>query len=271
MFVNTEIGGSKLDFEGMIDYTTTFSWWQDNRVTGRVGEMPIGLKNDIKMLWEVGYAMVKETEAVHCSYDNSTCYKALNVPVIFDISSSVGYTSGHQNLTIHGHGFNSDNITVVVDGVNCTVTNSQEDAVSCEVQPKSAPSLDNVPQVGSNGLRRKFWNHTNRGKNNWGNMDRYGPTNEYLATSFEIPTNQGYRIGDKMYGWFIAPETTSYRFHMSCDDICDLNMGLNTSDPLNTTLIVSRRSYSAHRQNFKLLNDAVSQWVNLTKGEKYYM
>ena len=27
MFVNTEIGGSKLDFEGMIDYTTTFSWW----------------------------------------------------------------------------------------------------------------------------------------------------------------------------------------------------------------------------------------------------
>ena len=78
-------------------------------------------------------------------------------------------------------------------------------------------------------------------------LDRYGHTDEYLSTSFEIPTNQGYRIGDKMYGWFIAPETTSYRFHMSCDDICDLNMGLNTSDPLDTTLIVSRRSASAHR------------------------
>lgn len=126
--------------------------------------MPIGHKNDIKMLWEVGYAMVSETEAVHCTYDNSTCYKALNVPVIFNISKNVGYTSGHQNLTIHGHGFNSDNITVTVDGVNCTVTNSQEDAVSCEVQPKSAPSDANSSAfVGSNGIRRQFWNHTNYG------------------------------------------------------------------------------------------------------------
>jgi len=204
-------------------------------VKGLVGEMPIGHKNDIKMLWEVGYAMVSETESLHCTYDNSTCYKALNVPVIFNLSSRVGYTSGHQNLTIHGHGFNSDNITVTVDGVNCTVTSYQEDSVNCEVQPKTAPSLANIPQVGSNGVRRKFWNHTNTGKNNWDGMERYNPSAEYLATSFEVPTNNGNRIGNKLVGWFIAPETTSYRFHMSCDDICDLKMGLDPADPLNTT------------------------------------
>lgn len=128
------------------------------------------------MLWEVGYAAVSETEATHCTYDNSTCYKALYVPAIFNLSSNVGYTSGHQNLTIHGHGFNNDNITVTVDGVDCTVTSYQETSVSCEVQPKSAPSVGGVPQVGSNGMRRKFWNHTNLGKNTWGGMDRYAPT-----------------------------------------------------------------------------------------------
>lgn len=48
-------------------------------------------------------------------------------------------------------------------------------------------------------------------------------------------------------------------------------MGLNASDPLNTTLIVSRRSSQQHRKHFQLRNDAVSTWVNLTKGEKYYM
>lgn len=84
--------------------------------------MPIGHNKDIKMLWEVGYAMVKETEATHCSYDNQTCYQAMNVPVIFNVSSHVGFTSGYQNLTIHGHGFANENISVKVDGVNCPVT-----------------------------------------------------------------------------------------------------------------------------------------------------
>lgn len=132
-FVNTEIDGSKLDFEYLVDYETTYSNWHDNRVMGQVGEMPIGPKSDIKMLWEVGYAYVSETEATHCTYDNSSCYQALNVPAIFNISATEGYTSGHQNLTIHGHGFNSPNITVTVAGVNCVVTQYQEESVSCEV------------------------------------------------------------------------------------------------------------------------------------------
>jgi hypothetical protein len=74
------------------------------------------------MLWEVGHAKVSEVQAKHCSYDMSKCYYAMNVPVIFNISSHIGYTSGRQNLTIHGYGFNSPKTTVKVAGVDCKVT-----------------------------------------------------------------------------------------------------------------------------------------------------
>lgn len=33
-FVNVEIGGSKLDFEGRVDSTTSLSQWRKNRVVG---------------------------------------------------------------------------------------------------------------------------------------------------------------------------------------------------------------------------------------------
>lgn len=86
-FVNTEIGGSKLDYEEFVDYESSFSSWYQNNVIGRVGDLPIGHNNDIKMLWEVGYAIVAETEATHCSYDMSRCYQAMNVPSISNISA----------------------------------------------------------------------------------------------------------------------------------------------------------------------------------------
>jgi hypothetical protein len=36
-FVNVEIGGSKLDFEGLVTAEDTFSWWRDNWEMGQVG------------------------------------------------------------------------------------------------------------------------------------------------------------------------------------------------------------------------------------------
>ena len=60
VFVNTELGGSKLDFEYQVDSETSFSYWTNNEVMGTVGEMPIGHDKDIQMLWEVGYAMIAE-------------------------------------------------------------------------------------------------------------------------------------------------------------------------------------------------------------------
>ena len=100
-FVNTEVGGSKLDYEFQVDSDTSFWYWSKAmKVMGSVGEMPVGHDKDIKMLWEVGYAMVSEQEATHCSYDMSRCYMAMNVPSISNISAHQGYTSGGQNLTV---------------------------------------------------------------------------------------------------------------------------------------------------------------------------
>jgi len=94
IFVNTEIGGSKIDYEFQVDYDDTFSSWYDNKVRGTIGDMPVGHDKDIKMLWEVGFAMVAEQEATHCSYDMSTCYLAMNVPSISNISAKMGFTNG---------------------------------------------------------------------------------------------------------------------------------------------------------------------------------
>ena len=47
VFVNTELGGSKLDFEYQVDSDTSFSYWTNNEVMGTVGEMPIGHDKDI--------------------------------------------------------------------------------------------------------------------------------------------------------------------------------------------------------------------------------
>lgn len=86
VFVNTEIGGSKLDYEFNVDFDTTFHYWTDNKVLGSVGDMPVGHDKDIKMLWEVGYAFVAEVESTHCTYDMKKCYQAMAVPSISSIS-----------------------------------------------------------------------------------------------------------------------------------------------------------------------------------------
>ena len=167
IFVNTEIGGSKLDYEFRVDADTTFHYWYDNKVLGTVGDIPVGHDKDIKMLWEVGYAFVSQEEATHCSYDMKKCYMAMAVPSISGISANQGYTSGGQNLTIHGHGFAGPNVTVKVAGYDCKVLQAQDSSISCEVQPTSAPTPANGLYVGAHGLNTKFYNTSNL--NYWNN------------------------------------------------------------------------------------------------------
>ena len=267
IFVNTEIGGSKLDYEFWVDYDTTFHYWNDNKVLGTVGDIPVGHDKDIKMLWEVGYAFVQEQEATHCSYDMKKCYMAMAVPSISGISSNQGYTSGGQNLTIHGHGFAGPNITVKVAGYDCKVLNAQDSSISCEVQPTSAPTPANGTYVGAHGLKTKFFNTSSL--NYWNNYEMYDHT-KMLSTQFEVFTNIGDKLGYEMEGWFIAPATAEYRFHMTCDDNCKVEMGLNTSDSLVTTKIMERTYNSGKRLHFRP-GATVSQWYNFTKGEKYYI
>lgn len=134
-----------MDFEFTVDYDVTYSAYAVNKAKGVVGELPIGNNDSIKMLWEVGYAGEADAQITHCHYDNSSCYKVKAVPVIFNLSSNTGYSSGGQNLTIHGHGFNSDNISVTVDNASCKVSYYTAESISCEIQSRPSPSVSGIP------------------------------------------------------------------------------------------------------------------------------
>jgi hypothetical protein len=105
LFINARISGSLVDFEDTVDYTTTFSHWNRNRVRGEVGELPIGENHTYSMMWETGKADIVEHTAKYCDYNNNTCYYAKTVPVMLSVDQSTGYYTGGQNLTVYGHGF----------------------------------------------------------------------------------------------------------------------------------------------------------------------
>lgn len=201
------------------------------------------------MMWETGNAFVIKEEATHCSYDNNTCYQALNVPVIFETSGNKGYNTGAMNLTVKGYGFESGNITATVDGVNCTITDFSQNAFSCEVQPKAEVSDPNITDhVGSNGMIRQFYQTETKGWFNWNDFNNMNAS-ESLALTFSTPHGIANFYGTRMKGWFIPPATTNYRFYVACDDWCELKLnnatGVSEGDGL--TKLVENYRASGHR------------------------
>ena len=74
--------------------------------------------------------------------------------MIFDVSSNTGYKTGGMNLTVTGHGFNSENIVATVDGVACEVTDVADFSFSCLTASSAAVSDLTTSYQGSYGLRR---------------------------------------------------------------------------------------------------------------------
>jgi hypothetical protein len=185
LFINARVSKALMDFEFNVNAETRFNQWSMNRVRGQVGELPIAANHTISMQWETGRARVLDHFATHCDIKNETCYQAKNVPVVFNISDRIGYSSGGQNLTISGHGFSAGNITVTVDGVPCDVTQYQDDSMSCEINPKSTISQAGH-YSGSHGLRRSFYN-SSTWMWNLGSHFLTTPHNDSLAMNFETP------------------------------------------------------------------------------------
>jgi len=101
------------------------------------------------------------------------------------------------------------------------VTSVYEESFSCQVEAKDAVS-DTGLFVGSNGVRRRFRSKVGMGYNR---IDNYEITNETLSLQMEVPKDVGSQLANVMKGWFIPPATTRYRFYISCDDMCHLNLG----------------------------------------------
>ena len=99
-----------MDFTENVDFSTGLTHWRKNSLRGRIGDQPVSKDDKLSMLWETGNSWTQRNTVKTCSYDNTDCYEARTVPVIFDISQNTGYLTGGQNLTVRGFGFNHKKI-----------------------------------------------------------------------------------------------------------------------------------------------------------------
>ena len=101
----------------------------------------------------------------------------------------------------------------------------------------------------------------------------------------QLPSNVGDDHGSVMKGWFVAPATTNYRFYMSCDDSCRLNLGNTPNNAEDTTeinyngevsKIIPKPDFNDVRNFWDVLEyesnpTTISDWIALEKGEHYFI
>ena len=80
---------------------------------------------------ENGYAWLNPKTALSCDYEARDCYMARVHPVIKNMSSTGGWNTGGQLITVKGHGFASGKVRAYVDEVECRVTRLQDDEFEC--------------------------------------------------------------------------------------------------------------------------------------------
>jgi hypothetical protein len=75
-------------------------------------------------------------------------------------------------------------------------------------------------------------------------------------------------------GWFTPPATAKYRFHQSCNDYCDLNLGNTPDQETDVTELIDINHWSEYRRASYTRygdQDRISEWVSLEAGRKYYI
>jgi hypothetical protein len=77
--------------------------------------------------------------------------------------------------------------------------------------------------------------------------------------------------GNIYSGYFKPPATASYRFYMSCDDICALYLGNETLNTTNPNKILEVKSYTGYRSYITIEGFYMSAWLNLTKDDMLYI
>ena len=87
----------------------------------------------------------------------------------------------------------------------------------------------------------------------WRAQDLYGlitsphypekPDTRSVLPLFDAPTGTAKDYGQRLYGWFRAPETGNYNFFTSCSDSCELYMSQDDQEA-NKRKIISQMSPS---------------------------
>lgn len=135
-FVNAKINGALVDFEDFVNNTLKIQSWRPNMVRGRVTDQPPAKDGVPQMLWETGNALFANTMKT-CTYDMSECYVAKTIPVIHKVSANDGYTTGGQNVTISGYGFDNATLDIQVAGQNCSPTFVSKEVIHCMTSSSS--------------------------------------------------------------------------------------------------------------------------------------
>jgi hypothetical protein len=294
-FINTKIGNALVDFEFNVDADARIFGWTRNQVRGIVGDQPVSQDSSVAMLWETGLAQEHDFYMKTCTVDNSKCYKAKTVPVIFDISQKSGYLTGGQSIKIKGFGFNHKSIDAKIDGVACAVTKYSETEFDCTVGNKAAVTALDKPFVGQHGLKRKMWNFTlsvnpTTGKwegdwdqiysDRWADETKNPPLYEKLHTNMETfrnyqpATTREDFTSQQLKGWFVPQVTGKHRFYMACDDWCRLKF-VKTADSIkDPETLLNVNSNAAERDYYKEVEDGrkrITDWIDLVKGQNYYI
>lgn len=222
-----KFSGTRNDFEGKFDAGKRLSSYTIDDLPSRAGDQHPG--NSIpEIRFRTGNACLRDT-AKHCNFAGDDCWYVKTHPKIDTISSSSGYLTGGQELTITGWGLKGttlDDVEVLVDGVACAVTASSLEEIKCTTGAAAQISNDGISQPGSPGLTHKvketspYWDLRTD--------ESVEVSSTSLLTAFEHQKDVRYYDGMITSGWFKAPETGRYRFYISCDDACKLFMNTDT-------------------------------------------
>lgn len=73
----------------------------------------------------------------------------------------------------------------------------------------------------------------------------FKPDEISLITNFDVPQNIDDNYGQRVRGYFVAPENGEYKFYSSCDDMCELYLSMD-SQSNHVSKILSQGKASKH-------------------------
>jgi hypothetical protein len=230
-FVDT----SNLNYEIWLDEDDELSAYSMVEINGQSGDAPVNSTSVPRINFHCGDAALVTDSLTTCPYDydsfDEDCYIIKSLAVVDSLEYSTGYTTGGQYLTFWGMRLiGEEETTVTLDGVACTI---QDDVTTKEegtcLTGEAAQASATGQYVGSYGLRRDIY-YSNVGEDDItiGDIEGTGTyTESELLTSFEFPDEA---LDEDTYasqasitsGWFMAPASENYIFHVTCDDSCVL-------------------------------------------------
>lgn len=138
-FRSMSLGSTLVDQAELYIDGTRIQTWGHDVLPGYVGNQYPGLDSTPRILFHNGYLQNLDS-SIHCNFAGDDCYSVKTHARIDGISAGSGFVTGGQLLTISGVGLNSTNVQVLVDGVECAVSEATSTAIKCLTGAATAAS-----------------------------------------------------------------------------------------------------------------------------------